>query len=89
MFEGSNVLFCYCNEFLHYYTQSFVCYLKMLLTRKRNKITKHYIKALKDLKKGMSNEDAAAKYFVPKNTFSTWVKKKEKLLNSLEKVKEY
>ena len=37
----------------------------------------------------MSNKDAAAKYFVPKNTFSTWVKKKEKLLNSLEKVKEY
>ena len=40
---------------------------------------------LKDLKKGMSNKDIADKYGVPKNTLSTLVKNKEKLLNSLEK----
>ena len=33
----------------------------------------------------MSNKDVAAKYNVPKNTLSTWVKNKEKLLDSLEK----
>ena len=33
----------------------------------------------------MSNKDIADKYGVPKNTLSTLVKNKEKLLNSLEK----
>ena len=42
-------------------------------------------KALKDLKKGMTNKDEAAKYDVPKNTLSTWVKNKHKLTTSLEK----
>ena len=37
------------------------------------------------MKKGMSNKDIADKYGVPKNTLSTLVKNKEKLLNSLEK----
>ena len=36
-------------------------------------------KALKDFEKGMTNKDVAAKYFVPKNTLSTWVKNKHKL----------
>ena len=36
-------------------------------------------KALKDLEKGMANKDVAAKYGVPKNTLSTWVKNKHKL----------
>ena len=42
-------------------------------------------KALKDLEKGMSNKELAQKYGVPKNTVSTWVKNKNKLLISLEK----
>ena len=42
-------------------------------------------KALKILEKGMSNRDVAAKYGVPKNTLSSWVKSKEKLLDSAEK----
>ena len=42
-------------------------------------------KALKDLEKGMANNDVAAKYGVPKNTLSTWVKNKHKLITSLEK----
>ena len=41
--------------------------------------------ALKDLQKGESNKDVAAKYNVPKNTLSTWVKKKQKLFNALKK----
>ena len=31
-------------------------------------------KALKDLVNGMTNKDVEAKYGVPKNTLSTWVK---------------
>ena len=42
-------------------------------------------KALKDLEKGMTNKDVAAKYGVPKNTLSTWVENKHKLTTSLEK----
>ena len=42
-------------------------------------------KALKDLEKGMTNKDVAAKYGVPKNTLSTWVKNKHKLTTSVEK----
>ena len=44
-----------------------------------------YFKALKDLEKGMTNKDVAAKYGVPKNTLSAWVKNKRKLTASLEK----
>ena len=33
----------------------------------------------------MCNNDVPAKYGVPKNTLSAWVKNKEKLLDSLEK----
>ena len=42
-------------------------------------------KALKDLEKGMANKDVAAKYGVPKNTLSAWVKNKHKLTTSLER----
>ena len=42
-------------------------------------------KALKHLEKGMANKDVAAKYGVTKNTLSTWVKNKHKLITSLEK----
>ena len=42
-------------------------------------------KTLKDLEKGMTNKDVAAKYGVPKNTLSTWVKNKHTLTTSLEK----
>ena len=41
--------------------------------------------ALKDLEKGESNKNVAAKYNVPKNTLSTWVKNKEKLFDALKK----
>ena len=41
--------------------------------------------ALKDLEKGESNKNVAAKYNVPVNTLSTWVKNKEKLFDALKK----
>ena len=48
--------------------------------QKYNQKTLHEkCQALKDLDKGESNKDVAAKYNVPKNTLSTWVKNKEKL----------
>ena len=69
----------------------FICYshLNMLVAGKRKynyKLFREICQALKDLEKGMSSKDVAAKYGVPKNTLSTWVKNKEKLLlDSLEK----
>ena len=41
--------------------------------------------SFKDLKKGMTNKDVAAKYGVSKITLFKWVKNKHKLTNSLEK----
>ena len=51
---------------------------------------KYYHKTLSEKcrvfwKKGMSNKDVAAKYCVPRNTLSTWVKCKEELSDLLEK----
>ena len=42
--------------------------------------------ALKDLQKGMTNKDVAAKYGVPKNTLSTWVKNKFKFSKRKERL---
>ena len=61
---------------------------KMLVANKRklvNKTLKEKCAALKDLEKGVSNKDVAAKYGVPKNTISTWAKSKDKLFSALEK----
>ena len=43
------------------------------------------MQALKDLEKGESNKDVAAKYNEPSNTLSAWVKNKEKLFDALKK----
>ena len=40
--------------------------------------------AIKDIENGISNKDAAAKYNVPKNTISTWLKNREKILEAFE-----
>ena len=57
----------------------------MSLKRKLNvKNLNEKFKALRDLEKGLSNEEVAAKYGVPKNTVSTWVKNKAKLFTALE-----
>ena len=60
----------------------------MLVAGKRkytHKTLREKCQALKDLEKGESNKDVAAKYNVPKNTLSTWVKKKIKLFDALKK----
>ena len=60
----------------------------MLVAEKRkynHKILREKCRALKDLEKRESNKDVAAKYNVPKNTLSTWVKNKEKRFDALEK----
>ena len=64
-----------------------LCERKMVPVKRRlnNKPISVKCKALKDLEKGMTNNDVAAKYGVPKNTLSTWVKNKHKLTTSLEK----
>ena len=41
---------------------------------------------MKDLENGLSKKDVATKYGVPRNTVSTWVKNKQKLKASLEKM---
>ena len=50
-----------------------------------HKTLREKCQALKDLEKGESNKDLAAKYNVPKNTLSTWVKNKEELFDALKK----
>ena len=49
-----------------------------------NKILAEKCKALKDLENGLSNKDVATKYGVQRNTVSTWVKNKHKLIALLE-----
>ena len=60
----------------------------MLLAGKRKYTHKTFCEkcqALKDLEIGESNKNIAAKYNLPKNTLSTWVKNKEKLFDALKK----
>ena len=62
--------------------------LKLLVKGKRkytHKTLREKCKTLKDLEKGKRNKDVAAKYNVPKDTLSTWVKNKEKLFDALKK----
>ena len=49
-----------------------------------SKSVKEKVNALNDLKKRMSNKEVAKKYGVPKNTLSTWVNNKEKVLRAYE-----
>lgn len=48
------------------------------------KSVKEKCNAIKDIERGLSNKDVAIKYGVPKNTVSTWVKNKAKLLKAIE-----
>ena len=63
-------------------------FLKCWWQENENTPTKHFMKNAKHLKikeKGESNKDVAAKYNVPKNTLSNWVKNKDKLFHALKK----
>ena len=60
----------------------------MLIARKRkynHKTLLEKCQSLKYLEKEMSNKDVVARYSVPRNTLSTWVKNQEKLSDSLGK----
>ena len=62
----------------------------MLVAQKRKHVHKtlqEKCQALKDIAKGLPNKEVATKYGVPKNTISTWIKNKDKVLSSLEKGK--
>ena len=59
----------------------------MFIAQKRKYVHKplrEKYQSLKDLEKGLSNKDVAAKYGVPQNTLPNWVSK-EKLFAALEK----
>ena len=59
-----------------------------MVEEKRNftdKTLREKSQALKDLEKGESNKNVAAKYNVSKNTLSTWVKNKKKIFDALKK----
>ena len=65
---------CFAFFFLHVLV---LFVLKMQVAGKRkytHKTLREKCQALKDLEKGESNKDVAAKYNVPKNTLSSWVK---------------
>ena len=92
MFEYFNALklaeyWCvfFCLFFLHVVVM-FV--LKIMVVGKRkytHKALREKCQALKDLEKGESSKTVAAKYNVPKNTLSNWVKNKEKVFDALTK----
>ena len=61
--------------------------IKMLVAQKRKHVHKtlqEKCQSLKDIEKRLPNKDGATKYGVPKNTTSTWIKNKDKILSSLE-----
>ena len=92
MFEYFNALklaeyWCvfFCLFFLHVVV---LFVLKMLVAGKRkytHKTLREKCQALKDPERVGSNKDVAAKYNVPKNTLSSWVRNKEKLFDTLKK----
>ena len=92
MFECFNVLKlaeCLCVFFCLFFLHLVVLFvLKMLVAGKRKHTHKTLLEkfqALRDLEKAESNKDVPAKYNVPKNTLSTWVKNKDKLFDALKK----
>lgn len=57
----------------------------MLAQRKQqDKTVSQKYHVSKDLEKGLFNKEFAAKYNVPKNTPSTWVKNKRKIFSTFE-----
>ena len=63
--------------------------MQVVVKRKyTHKTLREKCQALKDLEKGESNKDVAAKYNVPKNTLSSWVKNFQALDDWLQRWKE-
>ena len=57
---------------------------KMLKRKLSVKTLNKKFNALKDIEKGISNENASKKYGIPPNSISTWIKNKEKYFEVLE-----
>ena len=53
------------------------------LQAKSTRVAPRILNRVKAVQKGLSNKEVAAK-FVPKDTISTWVKNKDKILSSLK-----
>ena len=77
------------DSFAYFYLHVVVLFvIKMLVTGKRkyiHKTLREKCQAFKNLENGESNNDVAAKYNLPKNTLSTWVKNKQKPFDALKK----
>ena len=74
--------------FTYQFAFAFLNKIKMLVAQKGKHVQKtlqEKCQALKDIEEGLPNKDVAIKYGVPKNTISTWIKNKDKILSSLEK----
>ena len=58
----------------------------MLAVKPKQKNTKLIQKCqvIRQIEKGMTNQEASEKFGVPKNTISTWMKNKDKLFEGLE-----
>ena len=59
----------------------------MLVAKRKHahKTLKEKCQALKDLESSsLSKSEVAAKYGIPRNTLSTWIKNKQKILSALE-----
>ena len=75
----------YITEVFSFSSHVFLRKMAPLKRKLTNKSLAEKCKALKDLENGLSNKDVAARYGVPRNTVSIWVKNKHKLTASLEK----
>ena len=69
-----------------YFFTAFVCCFNMAVKRKLAvKSLAEKCQALSDLENGIFNKNVEEKYGMPKNTVSTWLQNKEKLITKLEK----
>ena len=80
MFECFNAL-----KLAEYWCLFFCLFFLHVVVLFVHKTLREKCQALKDLEKGESNKDVAAKYNLLKNTLSTWVNNKEKLFDALKK----
>ena len=70
---------------LYFFTAFFRCFNMAVKRKLAVKTLTEKCQALTDLENGISNKNVAENYGVLKNTVSTWLKNKEKLLTALEK----
>ena len=92
MFECFNALklakyWCvfFCLFFLHVVVVFVLTILVAAKQKYTHKTLREKCQPLKDLEKGESNKNVAAKYNVLKNTLSTWVRNKGKLFDALKR----